>query len=98
MDQPSNRAFTCAHNLSGKLDRFGYQIEHGLIECRRIVPDHLAAVIAESARYHGRMVDFADASLMVLSDLQSALPIITADRNDFAVYLRSRTRRTLVTR
>ena len=74
------------------------KIEHGLIECRRIVPDHLAAVIAESARYHGRMVDFADASLMVLSDLQSALPIITADRNDFAVYLRSRTRRTLVTR
>jgi len=74
------------------------KIEHGLIECRHIVPDHLTAVIAESARYHGRMVDFADASLMVLSDLHPALPIVTADKNDFAVYLRSRSRRTLVTR
>jgi predicted nucleic acid-binding protein len=74
------------------------KIEHGLIECRRIMPDHLAAVIAESARYHERMVDFADASLMVLSDLHPALPIVTADKNDFAVYLRSRSRRALVTR
>ena len=74
------------------------KIEHGLIECRRIVPDHLAAVIAESARYHGRMVDFADASLIVLSDLHPALPVVTADKNDFAVYFRNRLRRTLVTR
>src|SRR6185295_8836022 len=74
------------------------KIEHGLIECVRIVPDHLAGIVAESGRYHGRIVDFADASLMVISDLHPALPIITADKNDFAVYLRSRTRRTLVTR
>ena len=74
------------------------KIEHGLIECGRIVPEHLAAVTAESGRYHGRMVDFADASLVVLSDLHPTLPIITADKNDFAVYLRSRSRRTLVTR
>ena len=74
------------------------KIEFGLIECHRIVPDHLAAVMAESARYHGRMVDFADASLMVLSDLHPALPVVTADRNDFAVYLRNRSGRTLVTR
>ena len=50
------------------------------------------------ARYHGRMVDFADASLVVLSDLHPALPVVTADRNDFAVYLRSRSPRILVTR
>jgi predicted nucleic acid-binding protein len=74
------------------------KIEHGLIESRRLVPDHLAAIIAESGRYHGRMVDLADASLMVLSDLHPTLPIVTADRNDFAVYLRGRTRRTLITR
>lgn len=74
------------------------KIEHGLIETRRILPDHLAAVVAESGRYHGRMVDFADASLMVLSDLHPALPIVTADKNDFAVYLRSRPLRTLITR
>src|ERR1035437_8302125 len=74
------------------------KIEHGLIECRRIVPDHLAAAIAESARYQGRMVDFAYASLMVLSDMHPALPVVTADKNDFAVYLRSRGRRLLVTR
>jgi predicted nucleic acid-binding protein len=74
------------------------KVEHGLIECERIVPDRLDAVIVESGRYHKRMVDFADASLMVLSDLHPALPIVTADRNDFAVYLRNRPRRTLITR
>lgn len=74
------------------------KIERGLIECRRIVPDHLASVIAESGRYHRRMVDFAGASLIFLSDLHPALPIVTADRNDFAVCLRSRSRRMLVTR
>ena len=74
------------------------KVEHGLIECERIVPDHLDAVIVESGRYHGRMVDFADAALMVLSDLHPALPIVTADRNDFAVYLRHRPQRRLITR
>ena len=74
------------------------KIEHGLIECGRIVPDHLTAVVAESGRYRDRMVDFADASLVVLSDLRPALPVVTADKNDFAVYLRSRPRRVLVTR
>jgi hypothetical protein len=34
---------------------------------------------------------------MVLGDLWQALAIVTADRNDFAVYLRSRSRQTLVT-
>ena len=74
------------------------KIEDGLIATRPILPDHLAAVVGESGRYHGRMVDFADASLMALSDLFPTLPIVTADKNDFAVYLRTRPRRTLVTR
>jgi predicted nucleic acid-binding protein len=74
------------------------KIEQGLIETRRILPDHLAAVVTESGRYRDRMVDFADASLVVLSDHFPTLPIVTADKNDFAVYLRSRPRRTLITR
>jgi predicted nucleic acid-binding protein len=74
------------------------KIGSGLIECGDILPRHLAAVMTESGRYRDRMVDFADASLMVLSDLRPALPVVTADRNDFSVYLRSSPRRVLVTR
>jgi hypothetical protein len=41
------------------------QLEHGLIVSQHLLPEDLARVRAESARYRGRTVDFADACLMV---------------------------------
>jgi hypothetical protein len=76
---------------------FYEQIERGLIISRHLVPEDLARVQAETARYRSRVVDFADACLMVLSDQYPRLPLVTLDGNDFAVYLRGRkTRKVLV--
>lgn len=75
---------------------FYEQIERGLILSRHLVPEELARVQAETARYRGRVVDFADACLMVLSDQYPRLPVVTLDGNDFAVYLRGRKNRKLL--
>jgi predicted nucleic acid-binding protein len=71
------------------------QIECGRILSRHLLPDDLARVRAETARYRGRPVDFADACLMVLSDQYPRLPLATTDASDFAVYLRGRSERKL---
>ena len=69
------------------------QLERGLIVSRHLLPEDLARVRAETARYRGRTVDFADACLMVLSDQYPRLPLVTVDASDFAVYLRGRSAR-----
>jgi predicted nucleic acid-binding protein len=72
-------------------------LEGGALLSQHLLPEQLAAVQAEATRYHGRSVDFADACLMALSDAAPRLPIVTADKADFAVYLRGRRSRRLVT-
>jgi predicted nucleic acid-binding protein len=62
-----------------------------------LLPEQLAQIRAETEKYRGRVVDFADACLMVLSDEFPRLPIVTVDANDFAVYLRGRAPRKLIT-
>ena len=75
---------------------FYEQIERGLIISRHLVPEDLARVQTETARYRGRVVDFADACLMVLSDQHPRLPLVTVDGNDFAVYMRGRKSRKVI--
>lgn len=71
-------------------------IEQGSLRSQHLLPEQLASVRAEVARYRGRAVDFADACLMVLSDAAPQLPIVTVDGTDFAVYLRGRSHRHLL--
>jgi uncharacterized protein len=73
------------------------QIERGLIISRHLLPHDVARIRAETARYRGRAVDFADACLVVLSDQYPRLPLATGDAGDFAVYLRGRSARRLIT-
>lgn len=72
-------------------------LECGALLSQHLLPEQLASVQAEAARYHGRSVDFADACLIALSDATPRLPIVTLDKSDFAVYLRGRRPRHLVT-
>jgi predicted nucleic acid-binding protein len=75
-----------------------YQLlDEGLLLSQHLLPEGLQAVRREIERYHDRAVDFADACLMVLSDAQPRLPIVTVDAADFAVYLRGRRHRRLLT-
>lgn len=75
---------------------FYEQIERGLIISRHLIPEELARVQTETSRYRGRVVDFADACLMVLSDQHPRLPLVTIDGNDFSVYLRGRKNRKVI--
>ncbi|HTB62948.1 MAG TPA: PIN domain-containing protein [Opitutales bacterium] len=72
-------------------------IERGALLSQHLLPEQLAAIQAEAVRYHGRPVDFADACLMALSDTAPRLPVVTMDKADFAVYLRGRRPRQLMT-
>ena len=72
------------------------KIERGLIHSLHLLPEELMKVTAETARYHGRQVDFADACLMTLSDRYPRLPIVTTDARDFPTYLRGRSARKLI--
>ena len=75
-----------------------YQLlEKGLLLSRHLLPEELRAVRTVIERYHHRTVDFADACLIILSDAEPRLPIVTVDKADFAVYLRGRRPRRLVT-
>jgi predicted nucleic acid-binding protein len=53
-------------------------------------------VRAELLGYRKRWVDFADACLVVLSDEQPRLPVVTVDERDFGVYFRGRRGRKLL--
>lgn len=72
-------------------------LECGALVSQHLLPEHLAAVRDEPARYRGRPVDFADACLVALSDVAPRLPVVTVDAADFAVYLRGRRPRRLLT-
>lgn len=71
-------------------------LERGAIVSRHLLPEDLKPVQHELARYKDRWVDFADACIVRLSDLQPQLPVITTDARDFAVYFRQRAGRTLI--
>jgi uncharacterized protein len=72
-------------------------VDYGALLSQHLLPEQLVAVQTEAARYYGRAVDFADACLIALSDAAPRLPIVTLDKADFAVYLRGRRPRRLVT-
>jgi len=59
---------------------FYEQIERGLIVSRHQLPEELARMQTETSRNRGRVVDFADACLMLLSDQHSRLPLVTIGR------------------
>ncbi len=92
---------TEAYYLLGKISSRDAQkvlamLDQGALVSQHLLPDQLANVQAEVARYHDRLVDFADACLMVLSDMHPRLPLVTVDTRDFTVYLRGRGPRRLV--
>ena len=73
-----------AHLIGEELGPRGVQelyrlLETGAIESRHLLPEELRRVQAETARYHARLVDFADACLIVLSDAHPHLPLATVD-------------------
>ena len=94
----SEMAFLLGDSLgpSAVIDLYD-QIERGFIISQHLLPEELARVRAETARYRSRIVDFADACLVVLSDRHPRLPLATGDAADFAVYLRGRTARNVIT-
>ena len=68
----------------------------GALVSKHVLPDELELVRDELFRYRDRWVDFADASIVRLSDLHPTLPIVSVDTADFAVYFRKRRRRRLL--
>ena len=82
--------------LPARARLFGW-LERGLLLSFHSLPERHSEVWTELIRYRGRSVDFADACLTVLSDLHPTLALITTDGRDFAVYLRGRTPRDLLT-
>jgi len=71
-------------------------LQSGAIQSQHLLPEQLAKVHSEIARYRDRRVDFADACLVILSDYHPKLPVVTADVADFTVYFRGRSLRKLV--
>lgn len=65
-------------------------LEQGRLMSQHLLPEETRGVAAEFTRYQDRWVDFADACIVRLSDLNPALPIASVDRRDFTVYFRSR--------
>jgi predicted nucleic acid-binding protein len=72
-------------------------LQSGALQSQHLLPEQLARVHSEIARYRDRRVDFADACLVMLSDDHPKLPVVTTDDTDFSVYFRSRSHRRLVT-
>ena len=71
-------------------------LESGALISRHFLPEELQPVREELFRYAPRWVDFADACIVRLSDLQPHLPVVTVDERDFGVYFRQRSGRGLV--
>jgi predicted nucleic acid-binding protein len=72
-------------------------LESGALQSQHLLPEQLARVHSEIARYRDRRMGFADASLVILSDDHPKLPVATTDVADFSVYFRGRSRRKLLT-
>lgn len=69
----------------------------GALVSRHLLPDELVPVRRELLAYTDRWVDFADACIVRLSDLDPTMPVVTIDVKDFAVYFRQRRGRRLIT-
>ncbi|MEI6860777.1 MAG: hypothetical protein WCL04_00810, partial [Verrucomicrobiota bacterium] len=69
----------------------------GLLHSQHLLPDQLARVHTEVARYKDRRVAFADACLVILADQHPRLPLVTTDAADFTIYFRGRSSRPLLT-
>jgi uncharacterized protein len=80
--------------LKGSL-RLYELLDTGLVQVASL-HDSLPAVQAQATRFQDRRVDFADACLLVLAERLPRLPLITADRTDFTVYLRDRKERLIL--
>jgi hypothetical protein len=78
------------------VERFVGWLERELVISQHFIPERLEPVRAELFAYRRRWVDFADACLVVASDLYPRLPVVTVDAKDFAVYLRKRPGRRLI--
>ena len=74
---------------------FGW-LDNGALISRHFLPEELQPIREETFRYASRWVDFADACIVRLSDLQPHLPVVTVDERDFAVYFRRRGGRVLL--
>ncbi len=77
--------------------RWIYELLHaGALQSQHLLPEQIAQVHSEIARYRDRRVDFADACLVILSDYHPKLPLATADVADFSAYFRGRRARKLL--
>ena len=68
----------------------------GALISEHFLPEQLESLRDEILRYQDRWVDFADACVVLLSDRNPKLPVVTIDARDFAVYFRHRPRRHLI--
>jgi predicted nucleic acid-binding protein len=71
-------------------------LEQGALVSRHCLPEELSPVRSEMFKYSGRWVDFADACLVTLSDMQPKLPVVSVDAADFSTYFRRRSTRKLI--
>jgi predicted nucleic acid-binding protein len=78
------------------VERFLGWLDQELLMSQHFVPEELEAVRAELLGYRRRWVDFADACLVVASDSNPRLPLVTVDAKDFAVFFRHRSGRRLI--
>ncbi len=62
-------------------------IERGILRIMPILPDESAAIRALLSRY-GQQMDYADACLVRLSELNRAHTVVTTDDQDFRIYRR----------
>jgi uncharacterized protein len=67
-----------------------------LVLSQHFIPERFEAVRKELLGYRRRWVDLADACLLVASDLNPRLPLVTVDAKDFAVFFRHRSGRRLL--
>ncbi len=65
-------------------------VRDGLVEIAFDCREHVSELADLARRYADRAPDLADLCLIRMSELNPAHPVITVDRDDFAVYRRNR--------
>jgi predicted nucleic acid-binding protein len=65
-------------------------VSQGLVHVAMTCADHWTELEALAKRYADRAPDLADLCLIRLSELNPRHPVITVDREDFAVYRRNK--------
>lgn len=91
----SESVFLLEHAGRPSVERLFDWVDRGALVSRHVLPERLAQIREETFRYARRWVDFADASVVCLSDMSPRVPVVTVDARDFAVYFRTRPRRRL---